>query len=253
MSGTDPLLVAYVDGELDAQAAREVERLIATDPQAREAVEMYRATAGLLRAACGEHVYAVAEPQRLLPRPPGLLRRAVRRHGRVAAMAMAATVVGFLAGAGWALWPPDARDALVDEVAEYHAIYAREQRPLDLVGPERAGEIEAWLGQGLGLGRPLRVPELGGSGLRFAGARLLVVGGRRVAQLMYARAYGLPVALCITRMDGLAALEVERHGAQRTAAWQDGSYAYVVVGELDEAELRAIADRAARELGARQG
>jgi len=50
----DRLLVAYVDGELDPDAAPDVEALLATDPHALQRVEMFRETAALLRDACGD-------------------------------------------------------------------------------------------------------------------------------------------------------------------------------------------------------
>ena len=44
MINPDPLLVAYVDGELDPEAALKVEPLMA-DPHALQRVEMFRETA----------------------------------------------------------------------------------------------------------------------------------------------------------------------------------------------------------------
>ena len=117
MSDTDALLVAYVDGELDAEASREIEKLIAADPRAQRAIELYRETSGLLRAACGEHAYA-ADVERLLPAAPCVLRRAPRRYGWAIGVAMAACVVGFAGGVGWADWPMPAQATLADEVAD---------------------------------------------------------------------------------------------------------------------------------------
>ena len=246
MSDTDALLVAYVDGELDAEAIREVEELIAADPRAQRAVELYRETAGLLRAACGDHAYA-ADAERLLPPAPRVPQRAPRRYGWAVGAALAACIAGFAGGAGWAGWPMSPQAALADEVAEYHAVYAREEQHLVEVPAEQATEITSWLGKRLE--RRLEVPDLAAEGLRFAGARMLVVGGRPVAELVYTRAQGRPLALCITKLAAAAApVRIEQHGAQRTALWLDGSYAYVAVGEADEGKLRAIAEQAAWQL-----
>jgi anti-sigma factor RsiW len=66
---------------------------------------------------------------------------------------------------------------------------------------------------------------------------------------MYTRDQGLPVALCISRITGAATpLHVESRGALRLASWQDGDFAYVVAGELDESAARSIAARAAQQL-----
>ena len=59
---SDSLLVAYVDGELDAATAQEVEALLASDPQALQRVEMFRETAALLRAAFDDRFYAGKRP-----------------------------------------------------------------------------------------------------------------------------------------------------------------------------------------------
>jgi anti-sigma factor RsiW len=246
MSDTDALLVAYVDGELDAEAILEVERLLAVDTRAQRAVELYRETAGLLRAACGDYAYA-ADAERLLPAAPCVLQRTPRRYGWAVAAALAASVAGFAGGAGWAGWPTSDQTALADEVAEYHAVYAREERHLVEVPADQMDEITGWLGKRLE--RRLEVPDLAADGLRFAGARMLVVSGRPVAQLVYTRAQGRPLALCIVKLAGTAApVQLEKHGTQSTALLQDSAYAYVAVGEIGDEKLRTIVEHAAPQL-----
>src|SRR5271170_5141281 len=58
-------LVAYVDGELDAATAREVERLLDGSPAARNTVAKLRSSAALVRAAFADAVHE--------PPPPGLV------------------------------------------------------------------------------------------------------------------------------------------------------------------------------------
>ncbi|HEY9163938.1 MAG TPA: hypothetical protein VIN57_04935, partial [Magnetovibrio sp.] len=57
-------LIAYVDGELDAQTAREVEAKIAGDAEARKYVEHLRALAALTRIAFNDTLHE-AVPQAL--------------------------------------------------------------------------------------------------------------------------------------------------------------------------------------------
>ena len=52
MTDRETLLVAYVDGELDAAGIAEAERVVAEDEAARRLVAIYRDTASLLRSAC---------------------------------------------------------------------------------------------------------------------------------------------------------------------------------------------------------
>ncbi len=61
----DETLVAYVDGELDQDAAREVEAAIAADPALAETVRALREGAATLRAAFAEPVRAEV-PERLI-------------------------------------------------------------------------------------------------------------------------------------------------------------------------------------------
>ncbi|MEJ0069967.1 MAG: zf-HC2 domain-containing protein [Pseudomonadota bacterium] len=58
-------LVAYVDGELDAATAREVEHALESSPAARNTVAKLRASAALVRAAFADAVHE--------PPPPGLV------------------------------------------------------------------------------------------------------------------------------------------------------------------------------------
>lgn len=246
MTATDTMLLAYVDGELDAAGVREVEQLLANDPQARRTVEMYRETAGLLRAACSETVYA-ADAARLLP--PVLPRAWPRR--RLVWAAAACLAVGIAVGAGgtWLETRQSAMAALIDEIADYHSVYSRERGHLVEVPAAQAQEFVAWLDKRLH--RHLEIPDLSAEGLSFAGGRMLVVDGRPVAQLMYTRAQGLPVALCIGQMEGGSRpLRVERHDALRVAAWQQDGYAYVVVGEMPADLARDIAERVRAQLHA---
>ena len=57
-------LIAYVDGELDTQTAREVEATLAADPQARQYVEHLRALSALTRIAFNDTLHE-AVPQGL--------------------------------------------------------------------------------------------------------------------------------------------------------------------------------------------
>jgi anti-sigma factor RsiW len=73
---------------------------------------------------------------------------------------------------------------------------------------------------------------------------MLVVNDRPVAELMYTREEGLPVAICVSRIDGKPwSMDVEQHDALRIASWAKDGYAYLVVGELDDATVKDLARR----------
>jgi anti-sigma factor RsiW len=244
MTEIDELLAAYADGELDAERTREVERMIAADPALRRTVEIHRETSALLRAACAEGFYADAATPALRPPRRGVLGR--RALWPIAA-SVAAGVFGFGAGAVWRArggywggWMTQ----MMDEMAEYHGVISREQRHLVEVPASDSEHLKAWLGNRIG--RKLVIPDLSGAGASFAGGRLLVVDARPVAELIYTRAEGLPIALCVLRTDPAAThaeLRIDRRGALGLAAWSDASHAFVVVGEMDAGALRDLAGR----------
>jgi anti-sigma factor RsiW len=238
MTATDTMLMAYVDGELDAAGVSEVEQLIAADPQTRAAVEMHRQTAALLRGACGEAAYASGAAQLL----PTAARRIWPRR-RLAWAAAACLVVGVAVGSGtaWIAMQQSEMASLVDEIAEYHEVFSHETAHLVEVPASRTQELAAWLGERLQ--RRLDIPDLTAEGLRFAGGRMLVVDGAPVAQLMYTRATGLPVAVCIGRMEGASRpVALQRRGMLHVASWLEDGYAYVVIGQMPEGSVRNIAE-----------
>lgn len=85
----------------------------------------------------------------------------------------------------------------INEIANYHAIYAKQKRHLVEVKDTGDNHIDAWLSKSLG--HNFNVPDLSASGLNFEGARLLVVSGKPVAQLIYTTPNGEIVALCVQK------------------------------------------------------
>jgi anti-sigma factor RsiW len=238
-------LMAYVDGELGPEAAREVEAQMATDPEARRLVEQFRETATLLRTACAEGFYA--DPTLHLPPRRRPVVEAWRRYGNLAAVAVVALAVGVGGGMLIANWPVSQRDHLVDEIAEYHSVQSKETKHLVEVPSAEADDLKTWLGRRLE--RHLEVPDLSPSGLQFAGGRMLVVDGKPVAEFMYTRANGPPVALCIARTGAEPAdVRIDRRGGLHLASWQEGGYTYVIAGVLNPAEAQSIAERARAQL-----
>src|ERR1700684_1849405 len=129
MANNDLRLMAYVDGELDAGAAREAEALIAADPEARRTVAKYREATALLREACAEGFYAdgtVRVPAAAVR--PGV--RVFRRVARYAAVAVIAAIVGFGGGRVSSNLASSDRQHLVDAVADYHSVQSHETKHL---------------------------------------------------------------------------------------------------------------------------
>jgi len=246
MTNHELRLMAYVDGELDAEAVREVEALLAADPEARQTVAEFRETAALLRAACAEGFYADGTV-RVPPVPIWPVRRAFRRYAAVAAVAIVAVIVGFGGGLLSSPWLISDHQNLIDEIAEYHSVQSQETKHLVEVPASESADLTTWLGRRLD--RHLEIPDLTPAGLHFAGGRMEVIDQQPVAALIYTRDNGLPVGLCIARTPGtVSGVRIDRRGEQTIASWADGAYTYVIVGNLTVADARAIAERAAPQL-----
>lgn len=244
----DAVLAAYVDGELTPDQLAEVEKALIHDPQARRKVTRMREVKALLRSTCAEENYQDV-PDRLLrslrPKRQSGTRMPVWVRQAVAAVFLLSAYAGVdhLIHSRWHYHPVSAEDpqnAMLDEIAEYHAIYARETEHLAEVPAERKDHIEEWLGDRLG--RKFLVPDLSDFGLVFAGARLLAIARQPVAQLLYTPENGAPIAVCVTFGDDAdTPLDISRREGMNLGLWKESGYAYVVVGEITDGKLQQVA------------
>lgn len=241
-------LVAYVDGELDPATTRKMAEAIERDPEAREKVRLLRLSGSLVRGAFRDPKF-----QRVSPRLAAAVRvdhsstRSTLGRWRfavpLAASILAAAIFagGFLLGGDYRS-QPDFSERLLDEVADYHVVYARESEHQVEVPAQRLAHIQAWLGERLH--RKLSVPDLSKRYLTFEGARLLVVDGQPVAQLVYNAPDrpSEPLALCISfGAPGEEALRMDSREGLHLALWRRNGYTYVLVGWADEKTLKELA------------
>jgi anti-sigma factor RsiW len=246
----DALLVAYADGELDETSIAEVEAYLAATPEAQRTLAIYRDTAALLRAAFPENRYVRGDvPQHDRPTRAESKLRGLRLPGYTWAVA-ASLVMGMIGYAAGAFWPglgESRRDRMLDEVAQYHSIYSRETVHLVEVPATQEDHLKAWLGKRVNAS--LVIPNFNQDGLTFAGGRLVVLDGEPVAELMYTRPTGLPIALCILYHVGQpSTIAMEQRGNLNLATWNDGSHSYFVVGEADRATIEGLATLARKQL-----
>jgi anti-sigma factor RsiW len=244
------LLVAYADGELDEALVAEVEAHLAANPAAQRTLAIYRETAALLRAAFPESRYAagdVPETIRKTATPPKLRRPRLPRYTWAVAASLAMAMLGYATGARWPGLIESERDRMLDEVAEYHSIYSRETVHLVEVPATQEAHLKAWLGKRVNA--TLVIPNFNQDGLTFAGGRLVVLEGEPVAELMYTRPTGLPIAFCVLYHVGQpSTITVERRGDLNLATWNDGSHSYFVVGDADQAMIHGLATQAREQL-----
>jgi len=252
-------LSAYLDGELEADDARAIEALLQSDPAAQAELDALMAADAMAQdqfAALLDDPVPLALAQKIRSSPVGMpaARPAPRRFGGAIAAGLALFIFG---GAGGYLLKDQiapsgtevARAGWLSDIADYHAIYATQQRHLVEVAADEADHIEKWLGATVGVA--FSIPDLSQFGLTFEGGRLLVAAGKPVAQLMYRLQDGTVIALCLqSSPDALPAAEFQ----QRTIkgfdfiSWKADGAAYVVIGPGGQPDLSGIAALAAREV-----
>jgi anti-sigma factor RsiW len=254
-------LSAFRDGELPEDEALAVERLITEDPEiAAEYEALVGADAAISSAfAAMLHAPIPAALARSIDQaptmPPAANAPAAPRWGIGIAAAMGFLLIGGVGGAVLtrALSGPTesiaAASGWLDQVAEYHAIYAGQTRHLVEVPAWDKDHLETWLSETTKVS--FRVPDLSASGLTFQGARLLAANGKPVAQLMYTDVAGRVVAVCFVQggdpavAEGQTAFADHTFGELDMISWKSRDASYVVVGPRGDKDLGAIAQTAA--------
>lgn len=249
MNFTPEHLSAYLDGELSAEdmaameaalaeneaLQQELEALIATDDAARAvmALELEEPAPEAMIAA----IEAAPEAGQVAnsPTPP-------RRGWAVAAAMVAALFIGATGGALLVYEAPPEQVASLgwlEDIADYHGVYAAQGRHLVEVPAAEADHIETWLTATLGT--DVIIPDLTDQALTFEGARLLVAAGRPVAQLIYTDADGIVVALCQIQTDTPQA-QIDRVALNSfdLVSWGEAEANFVIVTDEGRADLDEI-------------
>ncbi len=259
-------LSAYLDGALSAGDTRAIEDLIKTDPAIATEIEALSHVDDIAKDAF-EAMLADPVPVALalaIDRSPlgendGPAMQAANLPTRpgwqtlVAALALLA--IGGAGGAvltgSFAQTPRQVAAAMgwLDQVAEYHLVYAAQQRHLVEVPASDTDHLQKWLSDTTGV--PFVVPDLSASGLTFQGARLLVAAGKPVAQLLYTDTSKQVVALCFlaggdpSMADGHTTPVSHRANGVDMVWWKSVNASYVVVGPATGVDLQSIALAAA--------
>ncbi|HTZ37019.1 MAG TPA: anti-sigma factor [Stellaceae bacterium] len=282
---SDEALVAYLDGELDAEERAHVEAWLGADPGVRDRLLALSETAGLLRGAFAE-IAGEPVPERLLAaargetasageaeivvlrptrdsQPPAPSRR---WHIQLASAAgLFGLVVGVGAGylGGNTLAPSGGLTArqvqtaavnnwLDNAAGDYKLmVNAGGDALVDVPASGDNGDVLQKISQNLP--QQVRLPDLKPWGLSFRGARLVVVDGRPAAQLIYNtdnKAIG-PLALIIgsTKQPDIAPT-FERRQDLNLLYWRHQGRASVLVGQSEIGYLWGIANDVAWQLDA---
>ena len=276
---TEADLHAWVDGQLSAERAREIEAYLSTRPDAAERLEAYRAQKRELHALF-DPVLDEPLPERVLAaaRPPA------RSRARAIAAAVAIALVG--GAAGWVLRGSIAsqeertanassRGAMLpagdfaERAAVAHAVYSPDlRRPVE-VSAAQEDQLVAWLSKRMGT--PMKPPHLQALGYALEGGRLLPGGRGPVAQFMYHDGAGAKLTLYVSNDVGTTAANaaataqasapdaalpatafrfVQEGGGVNVFYWIDGRFGYALSSSAGRDELARVAAVVYRELKA---
>jgi len=279
----DVMLMAYVDGEVDAATAREIEAAMAADPVVAARAQRMRDGAAITRAAFADVLHepvpdrliaalagggtlgaataAAANVVRLEPRKKASLEHPV--WGWAMAAGLAALIVGYSAGRYTGVMPASdpavqvasatqgASERWLDHVAGIYQVYtsslAQKDKLLVDFSAEDVPELEKYFGTKLN--RKLAVPDLSQRGFAPQGGRLLIIGGKPAAQFLYTSTTGDLVALVVAHSDApYLPAQADRRGDVNIVHWRNNGYAYAFAGTIDHQKLQEIADRVWRDL-----
>jgi anti-sigma factor RsiW len=236
---TEDELHAYVDNELPAERRGDVEAWLLTHPDCAGRVRAWREMAEALHVRY-DQVADEAVPKRLE------IERLVRAPRRWIYGAIAATLLAFIGGggAGWLAHgvgaSPSAMDNLASDALDAHRLYVVEVRhPVEVPGNERA-HLQTWLTKRCGWA--VRAPELGTTGLKLVGGRLLPGPTGPASFLMYESASGERYTLYASRSKtGTAQMRYTAAENSGAMYWSEDDVGYVLTGPTDKEKLHQVA------------
>ncbi|MGC0154611.1 anti-sigma factor family protein [Chromobacterium vaccinii] len=250
-------LQAYLDGELTAREAEEVEAWLARHPQTARQLDQWRRQDEALR-----ELWALPErepvPSRLLAaaRPPE--RRAAPvwwRQGMAAGLVFALGVGGgwYGQGAYQASRPAVAEsgqaDSLPRQAAMAHVVYSPDiQRPVE-IGADQEAQMVSWLSRRMQ--SQIKPPRLAQAGYELIGGRLLPGEQGPVAQFMYHDASGLRVTLYVAngvRPRAEQGFHFASQGPVNVYYWWSQGQGYALSAGMPREQLSALAQLAQRQL-----
>ena len=254
MTIDDTLLMSYVDGDLPAARRQEIEAAVAESPDLAERLTALRASV-LPYAAAFDRQNLPPVPEKLATRIDELTRVSTssnvipfptRQWPRTAA-AFAAGVFCF--GVASQLWfytlPARHTHTLVQAVADYHALYARET-VLNLAPDPKSDRATLASAREVD-GLPVRVPDLRSAGLEFKRVQRLRFNDKALIQIVFLPERGDPVALCVTTDTGAdQSIRSQHIGRLAAVTWQQGHIASVLVGADSLLDLTKLGERIAQ-------
>lgn len=240
-------LIRFHSGALTGAEREAILRRIGGDPAAQRLLAEWARQDAALRTLAGQAealppaMQAALDAARTedragrwpVPAPP------LRLAAAVALLAIGAAG-GFLAARTGVAGAPAGRFA--EAALGAHAVYVTEVAHPVEVQASQSEHLAKWLSKRLG--HPIAAPDLGNSGFRLVGGRLLPAEtGGPAAFFMYEDASGRRVTLYAVpgATAGDSAFRLAERGATESFYWVDGTLSCAVTGDIPRDDLRALA------------
>lgn len=237
---TEEELQRYVDGRLDPERTRDLERYLSDHPAEAERLRVYQRQ--------NETLHALFDPVVAEPLPERLLHTVSRRPRRWGTRAVAASL--WLAVGGVAGWMAHGLDqssrldaaSLPRQAAIAHIVYSAEVLHPVEVTAQQEGHLTRWLSKRLGT--DVKAPSLASAGFNLVGGRLLPADRGPAAQLMYENTQGQRLTLYVRQKSPErqnTAFRYEQEGGVSVFYWVDGDMGYALSGAVPRPELLHVA------------
>jgi len=240
MSYSDDVLRQFLDGGLDDVQRKEIETAMLSDADLESRIMALDDMAASVKAAMDwipseARVAGLAPAVAAAPEP-------VRSKHRPWGMLAAACAVGVFIGFGSSWIGADAAPDWRTEVAHYQALYTTDTiNAIDLKPSEAAAQVDR---AAANVGAKVPTAELAGlDGLTLRRAQTLGFEGAPLAQIVFAHSSGAPVALCLIRTGKEEALKMGERLNMASADWSVDGVEYLLIGDIDPAEMAAQAKR----------
>ena len=238
-------LHAYADGQLGLEDAREVEKMLSENEDARKLVADIRHQKSALRKALdptiGEDI-------------PSPLLRAIAGHRKPPAWprwAVAASLATLLVGggSGWIahnLASPGSAVAqtLPQRALDAFAVYGADANHVVEVSGTDKEQLHAWLTKRIGV--EFALPDLTAMGYSLMGGRLLAEGDKPAGLLFYEndRKQRLAVYVAANTANTNEPMTVQHRGTLVTCYWVEPDLVYALAGEQPVKEMLPLAEAA---------
>jgi anti-sigma factor RsiW len=231
----DLLLNAYVDGELDAVAARRFEERLAVEPDLAADLAKLRSLRLALRADLADDVPSEALRSRIARQfAPPKTRPFVQWRAMAASLIVGIAVGG---GATLGILRSDQTGATADEVISGHVRALMASQPIDVISSDQH-TVKPWFDGKIAFAPT--VIDLASAGFPLVGGRIDVVDLQPAPALVYQANKHL---ISLVEIPGAAPVHaVERRDSRGFEAltWSDGGVTYWAVSDASDDELRAF-------------